>query len=342
MSFITDFQRAGKREDARGRCLHFSDDAQCNEIVSAHSIQKSGQLQSISEEGHVYRLNADVSTLSRNEGKIGVAKSGIAKASTFSGFCKHHDNKLFKPIDSGPLVWQMRQIALYAYRSMCRELFVKKNAASVLERTKNHPSLSREDAKLLASMHAGQLLGLARLEHQKKYYDDALASKGVLPFEYFAFETTSKWSLQCSGLLFPEFDFGGGILQDLSDLNQPLDLITFFTAPTANGWAFAFAWHAVSSPTCIPFIQSLHSQARIGGRIEDILLRLTFSCCENHAIRMSWWDNLLRSDQSQIIERVSLMVDPNAAIPSDYLSEGLNGIANWEFENIRTSLIVDA
>lgn len=63
MSLTEDFQRVIKQERNRGRCLHFANGIQCNKIISAHSIQKQGQLSLIAEEGHVYQLNADFSTL---------------------------------------------------------------------------------------------------------------------------------------------------------------------------------------------------------------------------------------------------------------------------------------
>jgi hypothetical protein len=53
-------------------------------------------------------------------------KIGINKATTFYGFCQHHDNKLFELIDNYPLKPDKQQMALYAYRCLCREYFFKK------------------------------------------------------------------------------------------------------------------------------------------------------------------------------------------------------------------------
>lgn len=67
MPFLDDYQSELKRQSQRGRCLHYSNGERCNEIVSAHSIQKGGQLNLIAEEGHVYRLNADLSVLKKTK-----------------------------------------------------------------------------------------------------------------------------------------------------------------------------------------------------------------------------------------------------------------------------------
>src|SRR5574337_1945141 len=57
----------------------------------------------------------------------------INKVSTFLGFCKYHDNNLFKPIDDQYLIPTDQQVLLYAYRSLSRELFVKENVLNNLK-----------------------------------------------------------------------------------------------------------------------------------------------------------------------------------------------------------------
>jgi len=117
-----------------------------------------------------------------------------------------------------------------------------------------------------------------------------------------------------------------------------LDLITFFTAPTRDGWAFGFGWHASSSRSCIPFIQSMASRVSKGERVEDVLLRFSFSCCENHAFRISWWDNLTEEARRAAIERMILMAHPNIPVPPNYLVNGFENIADWGFEYVQTTL----
>lgn len=338
MSFIADYQQESKRQSDRGRCLHFFDGIRCNEIISAHSIQKSGQLSLIAEGGHVYRLNADLSTLRQTQGIPHPKKIGVKKASTFVGFCKHHDNFLFEPIDNVPLEPSKQQIALYAYRCLCREYFFKENAVAVLERMKAHPELDAVKRSFLKSSLIGHSLGLEGLKHHKWHYDEALRTRGYDEFEFTYFTSTSPCVLQLSGLLYPDYDFIGNRLQDLGNWNSPLDLITFFTAPTRDGWAFGFGWHVSSNRSCVPFIQSLASRISEGEKLEDALLRFSFSCCENHAFRISWWDSLTEEARRAAVERMILMVHPDVPIPSNYLVEGCENIADWDYRYVHTTL----
>ncbi len=341
MSFISDFQQAIKKQKQRGRCLHFNDGNRCDQFISAHSIQKSGQLSLIAENGHVYRINADLSTLFQTNGIPQPKKIGIKKVSTFNGFCKHHDNSLFEPIDNNPLEPTQEQIeeqlVLYAYRCICRELFVKENTVIALGNLENHPELDYEYQRFLKSSRAGHFLGLERLKYHKHYYDEALAHKNYEEFECVYFTSTSICSLQLSGLLYPHFDFTGQQLQDLLDLSSPLDLITFFTAPTSNGWCFGFVWHKSSNVSCTSFLQSFALRIQDGENIEDALLRFSFSCCENHAFRISWWDRLSENAKEALIARFCLGAFPRIPIPPNYLVEGCEGIADWTFEYVGQS-----
>jgi hypothetical protein len=337
MSFLNDFQIQSKREDARGRCLHFANEHRCNNIIAAHSIQKGGQLNLIAEGGHVYKLSVDTI---QSQTVIHAKKIGVKKVSTFNGFCKHHDNQLFKVIDEIPIKPSNHQIGLYAYRSLCREYFVKENAVNVLLAVDGHQTLDAKRKAFVASSLEGQALGFERLKIHKSYYDTALRSESYDEFEYVCFSSNSKCALQLSGLLNPDFDFTGRHLQDIGNRSSPLDLITFFTAPTIDGWAFCFAWHASSSKTCLLFMQSLIDYVDNKGNLSDALFRLAISS-ENHAIRISWWDQLSNQAKNSIFDRLLFMLTPGIPVPQNYLSEGCEGIATWDFENVSTTLGTD-
>jgi len=338
MKLAADFLDEMKRNESRGRCLHFERGKRCNEIISAHSIQKSNQLGEIVEAGHVYRITAAITNSLDENWRPAPKKIGWKKASTFSGFCKYHDNEVFKPIDSYPLEPNLEQVALYAYRCMCREYFAKENAATTLKNFINNSALLPEQKIFLESSFIGHSLGFQRLQHHKKYFDAALLSKRYGEFEFLTLTSNSPWHLQLSGVLYPDFDFLGGSLQDLADFTLPLDFITFFTAPLAQGWSFTFCWHASSNSSSVALARSLASAVNRGTSLQDALLRFSFSCCENHAFRITWWDSLPASAKEAILGRVALMVDPEAPVPSDYLAKGLDDIADWEIENIVTTL----
>ncbi|PKO39689.1 MAG: hypothetical protein CVU33_04120 [Betaproteobacteria bacterium HGW-Betaproteobacteria-6] len=338
MAFLEDYQRELKRQSRHGRCLHYSNGDRCNEVVSAHSIQKRGQLNLIAEDGHVYRLNADFSILEKTKGFPSLKKTGVNRASTFAGYCKYHDNELFEPIDNFPLGPEREQIALYAYRSLCREFFVKENAVKVLAKMKDHPELDESSRRFLSALLIGHSLGLEGLKHHKSIFDTALSGSNFEQFEFTYFTSRSPCSVQLSGLLYPDYDFEGNHLQDLGNNETPWDLITFFTAPVDEGWAFGFGWHVSSNRSCVQFMQSLAQRVANGEKVEDMLLRFSLSCCENHAIRISWWDGLHELSRAAVMERMYVMMHPSVPVSSRYLAAGCEGIANWQYEYVHTTL----
>jgi hypothetical protein len=104
------------------------DSAPCRgKAIKAHSLSRKGTLERIARNRHVYGFRKGFAA-----GKHGLARRrpeliGVRDASTFTGFCEGHDNKLFTAIDSEPLGPSRQQIAQHGYRSLCRELLGKIN-----------------------------------------------------------------------------------------------------------------------------------------------------------------------------------------------------------------------
>lgn len=106
----------------------------CTEpAIDAHSVQNATSLGLIAEQNHVCELRMRV-----RDGRPQCAfeKVGRNQASTFPGFCGHHDTEVFKPIDTKPLSLEDdEQLFLIAYRSVTRELHTVMEAAMRLQTT---------------------------------------------------------------------------------------------------------------------------------------------------------------------------------------------------------------
>jgi hypothetical protein len=333
MTLRQDYTETLKRQSRRGRCLHFDDGRQCTNIIKAHSIQKQGQLGKLAESGHVYQIEVDMGTL-----ELRMKKTGIGNASTFLGFCALHDNQIFRPIDQVPLRPDHEQIALYAYRCLCRELFVKENAIAAISETLDHPGLTEHALKTLLAQSVGHKMAMEGLVAHKQEFDDALRASHYREFQFFVIESSLPPFLQVSGLLYPHFDFTGRRIQDLGNPHQQMELITFFTAPTESGHAFCFAWHESSHDVCSQFLRSLALHVGGSGSPDAALLRFILTTCENHAFRISWWDNLPEQAKREVFYRFSLGTNLSGELPSDYLTHGCEGIVDWGFGTIHTTV----
>ncbi|MCK9398289.1 MAG: hypothetical protein M0Q44_22225 [Methylobacter sp.] len=331
-----EFLKKNKQLSQKGRCLHYDSGRSCNEIINAHSIQKNQSLSAIADNGKVYVVSSYFGDLKNNHGNITYKKRGIEKeVSIFRGFCKQHDNELFKPIDDFPLIPTKQQVFLYAYRSLCRELFVKENSLDSINSQIGCAPHNTAVKQYLNAHKRGTEFGLNNLKIHKQRFDNSLKNDSYLDIKYVIFISKQKPCIAFSGLLYPNFDFTGNQLQDLSNHENNLELITFFSAPMNNNeWGVVFAWHKSSSNVCVDFMRSLATMMYDKNKLGDLLFRLVISNCENHAISPQWWEKLSTKHQEKISLRISSMVDDMSIIEPDYLKKGLEGIIDWEFENV--------
>lgn len=335
---LNSYVETQKKLAAKKRCLHFDRNDRCNKIIKAHSIQKNGHLSAIADKGHVYTITGNIGDIRKNDGRVTLQKRGIGKMSTFPGFCKIHDNKIFAPIDTQPLIPKSEQVLLYAYRSLCREFFVKENALDLVNaQLENwpvgHPFKIFEDLKI------GTTLALENLKRHKASFDTSLKNQSFEDVEYTVFVSRKKPVLVFSGVIYPHFDFLGRQLQRLGNPSTELDLLTFSSATTIEGWAYIFAWHKTSAPACREFVGSLAQAIHNGKAGPDAMFRLVISNCENLALAPAWWEGLSDRKQVAIIDRINHGVDTFTPIEPDYLTKGLEGITAWEFENVFTNVV---
>ncbi|EHP87181.1 hypothetical protein GeomeDRAFT_1520 [Geobacter metallireducens RCH3] len=329
--------RKQKQEKNRGRCLHYDGGVRCREYINAHSIQKNQALSAISRDGHVYTPSANMTTLRENRGAPAYELNGIGTVSTFLGFCKKHDNELFAPIDNSLLLPTNEQVFLYAYRSICREVFVKDNALNLITHKINDIPANNFLRGHLEAFKAGTEIGFKNLKRHKSNYDDSLRKSAFNDIKHALFTFKGAPPIAFSGLFYPDYDFKGTQLQYLADHRNDFDLITFCSAPMAKGWGFLFAWHHTSSQICNRFLSSLFEEMSTGSRVADMLFRLVISACENHAISPIWWEQLPKDHKEEISRTFGCTVSSFSPTKATYLAKGLEGIAEWDLSSVITN-----
>jgi hypothetical protein len=70
-----------------------------------------------------------------------------------------HDKEIFEPIDDRLLIPTDRQALLYAYRSICREPFVKESSFRVLEHQLKNETLQKALKDMFQGMYIGTGIG---------------------------------------------------------------------------------------------------------------------------------------------------------------------------------------
>lgn len=333
---IAQFLKNKNSMDRHEFCLHPKAGSDCDEkIIRAHSIQNNQSLSKIAANGHVYQLDNKY----QHEVKtyLDYKKIGINKASVFKGFCKKHDNEIFEPIDNYLLEPTAEQIFLYAYRSICKEIYQKYKVIQALK--ENIQLVNSEDEEQLGWYLLGNQKGYEELIKIKKSYDETFLNKS---FEkdilYVIFYSKKPMNLAFSSLIYPDFDFQNNLLQDLGDLENDKDLITYFSAPMNGGWGYVFAWHIKNNSICKQFAISLGKTIDLGQPIEHTLFQYMFLNSENHALSPYWWEGLEQDQQSRILYAINHKLDLMSGHTSSQDNDEIPDVSGWEFTEVMTNV----
>lgn len=323
-----------KKEVAIENCLFYAK-SDCNQIINAHSIQKSRALSSIAVDGEVYVPNSNMTSLKKRGGLLGYTKQNITSVSTFRGFCQKHDNEVFEDIDNFDFSFSPKQAFLYAYRILCKEFHTKKNALATLEAMLGQTQLTASTRSLLSGHLKGTSIAIKNMERHKSVFDETHRSEKFDDIRHITFVSKSPPSIVFSGCLFPDFGFDGRFIQDFADTEKSKDLITFSYTPLEEGWGFLFAWHRDSDLSCQQLIGSLAAAMADNSDPGSLLLGMIIKCCENSAISPRWLEGLSEAERDDLEEAISSAANSFEPIESNYLSQPLLPSSHWEFDSIK-------
>ena len=329
-----------------GVCLHpDADPSVCRgKIIKAHTIQRNGGLNKIARNGHVYSLlkSGRMFDESRWDPNGGPNRIGTKEASTFTGFCAWHDNRLFEPIEKEPFLGLPRQIALLGYRAICYELYMKKCQIAVSsllrDSDKGKPlHIQRAIQEAIHLQNLGADKAIEELSILKSRYDEALFEERADALDYYLVEFSGSLEVMCSATAQATHDFRGNRIHDLGNLESPSGWLTFSLIATDDGGAAVFSWpsdHVKSADV----IKTLHE---IGDdNLPHAIIRFTFEFFENTYVSPSWWDALDRVAQASLKTRQLRDIGVPAEFPRPdrcLLDDGIR-VVGWPVVSRRTSI----
>ena len=297
--------------DCRFKKCVFPDQSKCsNRVIRAHSIQKNKILSQIAENGNV--ISSDMRNMLFHQD---LKEIGIGLASTFFGFCNHHDTTLFSEIENKDFKGRIEQNFLHSYRA-CAIEFVNKNEAScffkrLIRENKNSPFLQYFKNELLGFQYGvkdltvvmGQFSDELLKPKSQRQYDIISTTIKELPYE----------SLVAVNSCFViEYDFDGNLINDLENTSKIPAHIFFNVFPQKNKTFILFS--------CLT--ENLNIYQGIISKIEEFHLleleiffsNLIISHCENFFISPPKWRNLSNRLKTMFIQKYMgtlTMISPN-------------------------------
>jgi hypothetical protein len=289
-------------------CLHADAPNNCDEkIVRAHTLQKSGSLAAIAENGHVCS-SRDTALIKGTSGvSDDLALVGVNSASTFNGFCSRHDNDTFEPADSAKAV--TNEVAfLMAYRALSYEIYMKMIAIPTMEALQDKIDRGLEYARQARAQSEFQLAmqgfraGLGEHQAHKVNYDRLLGGLWKSDFHGVAFSFDAVLPIVSSGTFFPEFDFHGGSLQSINEDIGKLSLLAFNLVVIDQTSVLIFGWDVDPTGANAKFAESF---AKLGsGQMADAIVRFCFEICDNIFAKPSWWAGVSKPDRGDLLYRL--------------------------------------
>jgi len=331
-------QKTRKKIWNKKYCLHpDSKKSKCaGKIIEAHSVQK-GMLKKIAVDSRVYAPTIKTTPESL---EILFEKKGIGEVSVFTGLCAFHDKETFKKIEDEDFIGNEEQCFLYAYRAVCKELFLK--------------FANKEDAKYSRTLDAGKPFtfqkatqeffdkyiigieaGISELTSLKNKFDKILITKNFNEIHYCIFWIDQTPEILCNGIFQLDYDFLGNPLQSWLNVYDELDAITLSFITTSKGGAVILAWHNSADSVCLPHIQSLLTFP--DSVLPNLLINWVVKELENIFLSPAWWESLPRINQDIFVEE--FMDNPAFMVERkpDYLLEGRIRGFNWKITEITSN-----
>ena len=294
-----------------GVCLSPSNlHGECSEkIIKAHTVPKSSSLKAIAVNGHVYGFIPSLKSIQKHQGRLKPELIGVNQASTFTGFCKLHDDKIFAPLEKQTFKASPEQCFLLTYRAFSRECYTKSAMANLHELRasldKGKPIETQMFIQMINSfVHLGASAGVNDNEFYKRKLDEALESSNFDSSQAVVFEFKNPPPVMVSGAVYPDFDFNGKRIQDLNNLKVVPNMMAMNSFYDGQKGYMVMSWQAYSSEVPKMLVQSLLEKS--SSDYEKYLLQYIFKSFENCFIAPCWWDAIEESDKEILI---NLMVD---------------------------------
>lgn len=294
---MADFKKVGKISE----CF-YHDKTTCNgHIKQSHSLQRNGRLSVI--EGDV-NGNQMIYTFTGNE--ISEIRShetlkpiGKGSASTFFGFCDHHDTTLFSKIENNSYDESSEHSFLHSYRSFAHS-YHRKN-----EELKSHKTKSKFTDALpsdfLEEAIMGLEMGVKDQEINKDRLDKLIEQKNYDGLEYINYVIPKKYHIACSSQISPYYSYKGSPINNHTDPDKPYTPIMLTVLPDVDQTIIILACFPDDKNGMI-FLDELYELPNL--KFEKAISSIMINCAENTFFSPKVWNALGTTGQRVLCDEL--------------------------------------
>ncbi len=305
----------------------FINDSECksDDIIKAHSLSKKSGLLKISS---YISKNEQVYYIERISSRILKPKLiSISKASTFVGFCSHHD-KIFNPIDNNTFSSEKERCFLSSLRSYAYTYHSKKSKRDFLLSTSNNPTsqllslkstinsasnvsgtegVNFEIPKPTSEQKEGQELLVSNSEKYRELFIVNLKSNSYDQLEYLTYETDYLSPIVCSSTMMLHIPFGNGHIVPNNENIYFGFPIMITVLPNENNNSLIILGRFKSDKGSDLIFKNLNNLKAISNEaFEAEISKLIIENVQNFYLSPKFWDSLTEEEQGLIINSISI------------------------------------
>ncbi len=311
-------------------CFHH-DKSQCKgKIKKAHSLQSNGRLSMITAEVRgnqmLYTFTSHIPSRTRTYADLDPI--GKAEASTFFGFCDHHDTVLFSPIENFEFDGSAKHLFLHSYRSYAHSYHRKMEEYRIW--TENIDFIKTVPKDYYTEYRRGLDLAMKDALHYKPRLDEALEAEHYDFFEYLVFEKEGLFPFAVSSQLNPITSYKG------KPMNMHIDPEVPFSQPLLTllpdkGKTIVIVAAFPEDKDSITLLDELNELPSL--KLEKAVSSLAIACCENTFFSPLVWNSLSKIEKRRFLDEYEFTTMPQ--FPRDRFFQSSFNFFDSRFELTR-------
>jgi hypothetical protein len=314
---------AFKKDAKIKECFHFDNDSCSNKIIAAHSIQRSGVLSLIEDEVDGNKSVYSFLHLKHNEegAVIGFEPLGKKNASTFSGFCGHHDTNLFQEIENNPIdIENDEHCFLLSYRAFAMDFHSKQETLKGFKKNElyNKPEMKTTQEHLIS----GSELAMRDNKVVKDRLNEMLKNENYSELEYFSYSLDYTVPLALAASFNPDYSYSNQLLNKSEDPKVVYEFVNFTIIPMDSGETHILFSCLPEQEKSVKFIDELSELPEL--KLEKAISSIIIAYIENTFISPKIWEKLGGKKQNQLIKELYATVPPMRSMLNKFFHSEIN------------------
>lgn len=316
---ISTFKKDAKIKE----CFHFDKKSCSNKIIAAHSIQRSGVLSLLEDE-----VNGNLAVYSflhlkyDETGKaIGLEPLGKKVASTFSGFCGHHDTTIFQEIENNKIdIENDKHCFLLSYRAFAKDYHAKQETLQGFKTSELYAKSELKSTK--ESLIKGSELAMRDNKVVKERLNEMLKNENYDGLEYFSYTLNYMIPLALAASFNPDYSYSNKVLNKSEDSKVVYEFVNFTVIPLDIGETQILFSCLPEQKKSVKFIDELDKLPDL--KLEKAISSLIIAYIENTFVSPKLWDKLGAKGQQQLLKELYLTNPPIRSMQNKFFHSKIN------------------